>query len=84
MKHDIELAHQNLRLSKSTDVFTISSGGRGVNVYLMFFYASRPPAVKLDAILFGVFCRDMFLIIIIIIIFLLYIYLVLHIIYILG
>ena len=58
MKHDAELAHQNLRLSRGTDVFTISSGGRGVSVYLMFFYASGPPVVKLDAILFGVSCRD--------------------------
>ena len=57
MKHDAELAHQN-RLSRGTDVFTISSGGRGVSVYLTFFYASGPPVVKLDAILFGVSCRD--------------------------
>ena len=58
MKHDAKLAHQNLRLSRGTDVFTISSGGRGVSVYLMFSYASGPPIVKLDAILFGVSCRD--------------------------
>ena len=61
MKHDAELAHQNLRLRRGTDVFTISSGGRGVSVYLTFFYASGPPVVKLDAILFGVSCRDNFL-----------------------
>ena len=58
VKHDAKLAHQNLRLSRGTDVFTISSGGRGVSVYLMFFYASGPPIVKLDAIRFGVSCRD--------------------------
>ena len=62
MKHDAKLAHQNLRLSRGTDVFTISSGGRGVSVYVTFFYASGPPVVKLDAIPFGASCRDMFLI----------------------
>ena len=29
-----------------------------VSVYVTFFYASGPPVVKLDAILFGVSCRD--------------------------
>ena len=58
MKHDAKLAHQNLRLSRGTDVFTISSGGRGVSVYVSFFCASGPPVVKLHAILFGVSCRD--------------------------
>ena len=53
MKHDAKLAHQNLRLSRGTDVFTISSGRRGVSVYLMFFYASGPPVVKLDAMHLG-------------------------------
>ena len=48
VKHDAELAHQSLRLSRGTDVFTISSGGRGVSVYLACFYASGPPVVKLD------------------------------------
>ena len=61
VKHDAELAHQNLRLSRGTDVFTIRwEGGRGVSVYLTFFYASGPPVVKLDAILFGVSCWDNF------------------------
>ena len=50
MKHDAELAHQNLRLSRGTD--------EGVSVYLTCFYASGPPVVKLDVILFGVSCRD--------------------------
>ena len=61
MKHDAKLAHQNLRLSRGTDVFTIPSGGRGVSVHVTFFYASGPPVVKLDAILFGVSCGDDFL-----------------------
>ena len=34
VKHDADPAHQNVRLSRGTDVFTISSGGRGVSVYL--------------------------------------------------
>ena len=34
MKHDAKL--QNLRLSRGTDVLTISSGGRSVSVYVTF------------------------------------------------
>ena len=61
MKHDAKLVHEileKLRLSRGIDVFTMSSGGRGVSVYLTSFYASGPPVVKLDAMLFGVSCRD--------------------------
>ena len=61
MKPDAKLGHQisqKLRLSWGIGVFTISSGGRGVSVYLTSFYASGPPVVKLDPILFGVSCRD--------------------------
>ena len=61
VKPDAKLAHQisqKLRLSRGIGVFTIPSGGRGVSVYLTSFYASGPPVVKLDPILFGVSCRD--------------------------
>ena len=63
MKPDAKLARQisqKLRLSRGIGVFTISSGGRGVSVYLTSFYASGPPVVKLDPILFGVSIRDIF------------------------
>ena len=67
VKHDAKLAHQNsqkLHFSRDIDVFTIcfSPGGGGVRVYVTPSYASGPPVVKLDPILFGVSCReDMFL-----------------------
>ena len=44
-------------------LFLICSG-RGVRVYLTFFYASGPPVVKLNPILFGVSCRDNCLIVV--------------------
>ena len=36
----------------------LTCSGRGVRVYLTSFYASGPPVVKLNPILFGVSCRD--------------------------
>ena len=61
VKPDARLAHQisqKLCLSRGIGVFTISSGGRGVSVYFASFYASGPPVVKLDPILFRVSYRD--------------------------
>ena len=60
-KRGAKLAHQNLqKLRRDIDVFTLTCSGRVSRVYLTCFYASGPPVVKLNPILFGVSCRDIF------------------------